>query len=261
MRFSSLSFFNFIFIRALSSNSRDDDDTPVGLGGGAASSSLEESNLELCFAGIATGRLLILNPPIGGFGVTIGGLTTITGGLATGACIPGLPADAADTGGLAGTTEFALGVAPPAFAFTAAPPVAAIFARCANGTSSSSLESSFFICAAGFTVKPDDTFVVVVVVVCIIIGRCADGAFDPCIGRSCACDGGGLLTTAAVATAARCARGTSSSSLELFSVGIVVVVVGSSRVADSRRASRAPGVYKSLNPKVGVVLSNKWSID
>ena len=236
-----MSFFNFIFIRALSSNSRDDDDTPVGLGGGAASSSLEESNLELCFAGIATGRLLILNPPIGGFGVTIGGLATITGGLATGACIPGLPA-AADTGGLAGTTEFALGVAPPAFAFTAAPPVAAIFARCANGTSSSSLESSFFTGAAGFTAKPDDTFVVVVCV--IIIGRCADGAFDPCIiiGRSCACDGGGLLTTPAVA--ARCARGTSSSSLELFSVGILVG--SSSRVADSRPCGIgcAPGTTK-----------------
>ena len=229
-----MSFFNFIFIRALSSSSRDDDDTPVGLGGGAASSSLEESSLELCFAGIATGRLLILNPPIGGFGVTIGGLAITTGGLAAGACIPGLPADATDTGGLAGTTEFALGVAPPAF--TVAPPVAAIFARCANGTSSSSLESSFFTVAAGFAAKPDATFIVVVVVVVCVIGRCADGAFaDPSIiGRSCACDGGGLLTTAA--TAARCARGTSSSSLELFSVGIVVVgsSLSSSRVADSR---------------------------
>ena len=234
-----MSFFNFIFIRALSSNSRDDDDTPVGLGGGAASSSLEESNLELCFAGIATGRLLILNPPIGGFGVTIGGLATTTGGLAAGACIPGLPDATGGVGvGLAGTTEFALGVAPPAPAFAPAftPPVAAIFARCANGTSSSSLESSFFTVAAGFAAKPDATFIVVVVVVVCVIGRCADGAFaDPSIiGRSCACDGGGLLTTAA--TAARCARGTSSSSLELFSVGIVVVgsSLSSSRVADSR---------------------------
>lgn len=223
-----MSFFNFIFIRALSSNSRDDDDTPVGLGGGAASSSLEESSLELCFAGIATGRLLILNPPIGGFGVTIGGLATTTGGLAAGACIPGLPDATGGVGvGLAGTTEFALGVAPPAFAFAFTPTVAAIFARCASGTSSSSLESSFVTRAAGFAVKPEDAFVA------CIIGRCADGAFDPSIGRSCACDGG-LLTTAA-ATAARCARGTSSSSLELFSVGIVAGS-SSSRVADFRRA-------------------------
>lgn len=167
-----MSFFNFIFIRALSSNSRDDDDTPVGLGGGAASSSLEESNLELCFAGIATGRLLILNPPIGGFGVTIGGLATTTGGLTTGACIPSLPdATGADAGGLAGTTEFALGVAPPAFAFPVAP-VAPIFARCANGTSSSSLESSFFT-----PPDPERAFVVAFPCACVTTnGRPADGA-------------------------------------------------------------------------------------
>jgi hypothetical protein len=231
MRFSSLSFFNFIFIRALSSNSRDDDDTPVGLGGGAASSSLEESNLELCFAGIATGLLLILNPPIGGFGVTIGGLATTTGGLAAGACIPvGLTAAGGGVG-LAGTTEFALGVvAPPAFA----PPVA-IFARCASGTSSSSLESSSlglpFAVPTGFPAETGGPVVVVVVV-----GRCADGAPDPSspvvIGRSCARDGGLLATPTA---AARCARGTSSSSLELLSVGIVVVVVVARRGLPRRR--------------------------
>jgi hypothetical protein len=241
MRFSSLSFFNFIFIRALSSNSRDDDDTPVGLGGGAASSSLEESNLELCFAGIATGLLLILNPPIGGFGVTIGGLATTTGGLAAGACIPvGLTAAGGGVG-LAGTTEFALGVvAPPAFA----PPVA-IFARCASGTSSSSLESSSlglpFAVPTGF---PAETGGPVVVVVVVVVGRCADGAPDPSspvvIGRSCARDGGLLATPTA---AARCARGTSSSSLELLSVGIVVVVVA--RRGLPRRRRRPKRTFKA----------------
>jgi len=238
-----LSFFNFIFIRALSSNSRDDDDTPVGLGGGAASSSLEESNLELCFAGIATGLLLILNPPIGGFGVTIGGLATTTGGLAAGACIPvGLTAAGGGVG-LAGTTEFALGVvAPPAFA----PPVA-IFARCASGTSSSSLESSSlglpFAVPTGFPARPAETGGPVVVVV---VGRCADGAPDPSspvvIGRSCACDGGLLATPTA---AARCARGTSSSSLELLSVGIVVVVVARRGLPRRRRRRRPKRSFKA----------------
>ena len=233
-----MSFFNFIFIRALSSNSRDDDDTPVGLGGGAASSSLEESNLELCFAGIATGLLLILNPPIGGFGVTIGGLATTTGGLAAGACIPvGLTAAGGGVG-LAGTTEFAPGVvAPPAFA----PPVA-IFARCASGTSSSSLESSSlglpFAVPTGFPAGPAETGGPVVV------GRCADGAPDPSspvvIGRSCARDGGLLATPTA---AARCARGTSSSSLELLSVGIVVVVVA--RRGLPRRRRRPKRTFKA----------------